>query len=174
MATSATKHRQRADANIGFAASISTGPPAAVGRKSQFATNGSSRWPGIATTWLTCPSAQPPKGKFRGTAVSRPVSRPKSGIGARRHWPAHPDRLHPVLSCSRCPRPGYSFYQERAFAEVAPPTDAAHWAAPLSWQPLCESSSERLQAAAIGLSRRCGARTRSRTSIRYSRNCKSD
>ena len=54
------------------------------------------------------------------------------------------------------------------------PTDAAHWAAPLPWQPLCESSSERLQAAAIGLSRRCGARTRSRTSIRSSRNCKSE
>ncbi|CAD5366632.1 hypothetical protein RA210_U10422 [Rubrivivax sp. A210] len=31
------------------------------------------------------PSARPPpKGKFRGTAVSRPASRPKSGIGARR------------------------------------------------------------------------------------------
>lgn len=33
---------------------------------------------------------------FRGTAVSSLASRPKSGISARCHWHAHPDRLQSV------------------------------------------------------------------------------
>ena len=40
----------------------------------------------------------PPKVKFRGTADSRLSDRPMSGIGARRHSPAYPDRLQSVSS----------------------------------------------------------------------------
>lgn len=69
--------------------------PSPEGRKSQFALSGTSRWPAIAIRWLTCPSARmQPNGKFRGTAVSRPMNGPTSGIGIHGLLPANPGWLH--------------------------------------------------------------------------------
>ena len=70
--TTSTKGRRRADANVGFDASISSGPPAAEGRQRPFAASGSSRWLGLVAESLTCLCVPPPNVKFRGTADSRP------------------------------------------------------------------------------------------------------
>jgi len=70
-------------------------------RKSQFASDGSGRWPATITSWLSRASARLPKGRFRCTAVGRPAERPKSGIGASGHSPTEPDGRQPV-SCRQC------------------------------------------------------------------------
>jgi antitoxin CcdA len=70
----------------------------AQGRKDQVVAGRSSRWMAI-TEVLTLPRVLPPtEVRIRGTADSRPGDRPKSGIGARRHLPAHRDRLQTVFS----------------------------------------------------------------------------
>lgn len=69
----------------------------AWGRKDQFATGGSSRWPDIADEWLALPQTLPPaKVRFEGEPDIRPGDRSRSGIGDRCHSPANPDRLQPV------------------------------------------------------------------------------
>jgi len=72
------------------------GPAAAMGREYQFAASGSSRWPDRRQVVGLPVRLNALKGKFGGTADSRSLGRPRSGIGARSHSPASPDRQQPV------------------------------------------------------------------------------
>jgi hypothetical protein len=89
-----TKSQRRASGSFGETRR------AGLGRKSQFTVSGSSRWPGIATRWLTCPSAQPPpNGKFRGEAVC-----PFRSFFVQPLWPATAED-HAPAPAAQCGRP---------------------------------------------------------------------